>query len=636
MATQVHRIANLETSLGEDVLLLASMTFTDRMNEPFELSLVAYSERGDLRPADLLGQPVSVRLDLPGGTARHVHAVCTECAQEGFGLRFHEYRLTARPWWWLLSRTADCRIFQRQTVPQIVKEVVDKLGFSDYEMRLTGSYPVWDYCVQYRESDLAFLSRLLEHEGIRYFFEHSSSRHTLVLTDDWTGHHAVSGYDMVPYFPPTSAADTRERDHLSSWSFRESFQPGQYATTDYDFTAPSKSLRASSVKPREYVHGDLEVYDYPAEPGPLEASGTDRIAKLRMEELQSCYRTARGSGNALGLATGGRFRLHGYPREDLNIDYVIVNSVLTYQGDPYATGTASSSPPQVTLEAAELRAPYRPARITSKPVVHGAQTAVVVGSAGDEITTDRYGRVKVQFHWDRLGKRNENSSCWVRVSQPWAGKGWGAVYIPRIGEEVVVSFLEGDPDRPIITGRVYNGTQDVPYELPGSASCSGIKSRSTPGGSNDNFNELRFEDKKGAEEVHLQAERDYTALIKHDRSVEVENDETLKTDRDRSTQIGRNDTVQVGKNSALTAGEKITFTTGAASITMQENGDIEIKGRSITIDGSLKVAVSGGQQIEASSVQIKAKGTQVQVQGTMLDLKASGVATLQGSLTKIN
>jgi type VI secretion system secreted protein VgrG len=420
-------------------------------------------------------------------------------------------------------------------------------------------------------------------------------------------------------------------------------------------------LKTHTVK-SGHAHGDLEIFDYPAElpsrkdmdATALEATESARIAKMRLEELQAGHFVARGQGNAMGLAAGGLFSLTKYPRADLNKKYLIVAANCSLTANPHETGAAASTDFNVDVEAIDSRTQFRPPRITPKPVVQGAQTATVVGKKGEEIDTDEFGRVKVQFHWDRKGRNDEQSSCRVRVAQVWAGQEWGAMHIPRIGQEVIVGFLEGDPDRPIITGRVYNGEHKPPYKLPDNATQSGIKTRSTKGGGAKTFNEIRFEDKKGEEKLHLHAEKDF--------SVDVENDATWRVGLDEDSPARSKKGAakfEVGKTVLIDAGDEITLVTGNAKIVMKKNGDITVTCKNLTVKASdsinmkaskavqiegqqqvgvkgLKVGVDGTTNVDVKSLNVAVKGdVSAKIEGTMLDLSANAIASLKGALTKI-
>ncbi|MDF1553078.1 MAG: type VI secretion system Vgr family protein [Deferrisomatales bacterium] len=538
--------------LGDDVLLFRSLRAVEELGRLFELELEVDCEDHQLTFDDILGQNLTVRVDQGAGSPRFFSGFVSRFSQAERSGEYVRYRATLRPWLWFLTRTADCRIFQGKTVPEIIKEVFREQGFSDFEELLSGSYRTWEYCVQYRETDFNFVSRLMEQEGIYYYFTHQDGKHTLVLSDSYSSHDLLPGLEQIPYYPPGDRA-IRE-GHISEWAITRDVQPGAYALNDFDFEKPRASLKTLSSVSRGHDRSDYEVYDYPGEF--LAPGDGETYARVRLEELQAQYERAEAKGDALGLAVGGLFALSGYPREDQDREYLILTAVHDLEEQAARSGGDSSGLTyECRFSVVDSQQPYRSPRTTPKPVVQGPQTAVVVGKAGEEIWTDKYGRVKVQFHWDRQGKMDENSSCWVRVAQVWAGKGWGGVHVPRIGQEVIIEFLEGDPDRPIVTGRVYNADCMPPYELPGNATQSGIQSRSTKGGGAENCNELRFEDKKGEEHLLIHAEKD--------QQIEVENDESHSVGHDRTKSVGNDETVSVGANRTEDVGENESITIGA-------------------------------------------------------------------------
>ena len=643
MATQEHRSFDFKTPLGKDVLLVRQMSGTEALSEPYQWDLDLLSEKGDINADDLLGQKVALAFTMANGKKRYFHGYVTELSQGGWLQRYYRYHATVRPWYWLLTRTADCRIYQEMTVPQIFEKVVQQYGFTDYELRLSGTYQTREYCVQYRETDFNFLSRLLEHEGIYFFFEHAETKHTLVLMDDPGQHKTFEGYETVPYYGPGGKDALRERDHLEAWSYTKAVQSGSFATTDFDFEKPRKSLASSATISRQHQQSTFEVFDYPGALSQLESSQSDVTTKIRIQELQAGYMVANGHGNAAGLAAGWKFTLDKFPRKDLNIAYVITRASYALSTDVYESGSHHDTPTfEVWIDAIDARTPFRSPRLTRKPMIHGAQTAMVVGPAGEEIYTDKYGRVKVQFPWDRYGKQDEQSSCWIRVAQLWAGKGWGMIQVPRIGQEVMVTFLEGDPDRPIITGRVYNGDSMPPYGLPGNATQSGMKSRSSKGGGDANFNEIRFEDLKGAEQLYIHAERnqdgvvenDQTHFVGHDRTKTVNHDEKTQVGNDRteavghceSITIGMNRTEQVGVNEQINIGANRTESVGAnetiaitanrtiavgasetASVALLRTHNVGIN-ELINIGAAQEVNVGAAQMITVGAAQITSVG----------------------------
>jgi type VI secretion system secreted protein VgrG len=535
-----------------------------------------------------------VTVALRDDAKRHFHGYVTRFGLGAHRGRYHGYQAAVRPWLWFLTRTADCRIFQEQTVPDIVKKVFEDHGIADFEFKLFRSYRKWTYCVQYRESDYNFIARLLEHEGIYWYFKHSDSAHKLVLVDSQSVHDAVPGFESLPYFENAAQAPP-DTDYISQWTFAREVKTGQVVTTSYDFERPSTSLEVEKKKQRSYELSDYEQFDYQGDY--TQANDGTHWADNRMDELQSRFELLRGSSNAQGLCSGHLLKLARHPREDQNAEYLLTSeSVQAHQ----ATGESGSSHTfncdfSAMPSAQQFRAPRR----TPKPFVQGPQTAIVVGSSGDEIYTDKYGRVKVQFHWDRYGQKNEKSSCWVRVSQPWAGKGWGGVSIPRIGQEVVVDFLEGDPDQPLIVGRLYNAAQMPPFELPAGAVISGIKSKTHKGAG---YNEMSMDDTPGKEKFTIHGQYDMGTTVLHNQTSTVKNDRTDKVDVDDSETVGNNQTQTIGVNQTIKVGSNRKKTiggsetvnvTGHRSETVNAGEDVTVNGtRSHTVNGLQTTTIS--------------------------------------------
>jgi len=515
--TQKHRIFAANTPLGEDVLVFYRMIATEQLGRLFEYEVELLSEKTYIPLVDVLGKNVTIRMQLPearGSGTRYFNGFVTRFSYLGVhGMRYGAYRAILSPWLWFLTRTADCRIFQNKTVPAIIESIFQENGFTDFRKSLSGQYRSWEYCVQYRETDFNFVSRLMEKEGIYYYFEHENGKHTLVLADSYSAHSAFPNYSEVPFYPP-DAMQMKERDHLYEWVVEKQVQPGGYALNDFDFAAPPKNLRKVLSMPKNHAMAKFEMYDYPGEY--TEQGDGEHYAKVGLEELLAQHKVVQAEGVARGLATGYLFNLTNSGNQDQDRQYLVVSATYELQADPYISmpEPESRKPYQVRITAIDAQQPYRAPRITPKPVVQGPQTAIVVGPEGEEIYTDQYGRVKCHFHWDRYDNANEQSSCWIRVAQSWAGKKWGTLYLPRIGQEVIVDFLEGDPNRPIITGRVYNGANMPPYTLPDKKTMSTLKSLSSKGGGG--FNELRFEDDKGKEQIFLHGERDEDIRIKND------------------------------------------------------------------------------------------------------------------------
>lgn len=594
--SQQVRSVSITTPLGEDVLLLKSMSGSEQLGRPFHFELQLLSEDQNISFEKIMGLEVTIRVDLAGGKqARFFHGLINRFSLVGVEGEMTLYSASVVPWFWFLTRVTDCRIFQSKTVPDILKEVFQEFGYSDLKDSLTSSYRTWEYCVQYRESYFNFLSRLLEQEGIYFYFEHEDGKHTMVLADGPSAHVPCPGYAQLSFRPQQSGGVPGE--FISHWKIDKQVMSGAYMHRDFNFTKPKTLLESASNLPRDHAMAEFEVYDYPGE-FPESADG-DAYASVRMQQLQMPYEVGHGVTNARGLLCGGTFKMKDFPREDQN-DRDLVVSQIHHQihSDSFAAGGSPAQPVyRATFQTIAKEEHFRALRITPKPQIAGVQTAIVTGPSGEEIHTDEYGRVKVQFHWDRLGKKDENSSCWVRVSQNWAGKKWGGIFLPRIGQEVIIEFLEGDPDRPIITGRVYNGDQTIPYELPANKTQSGVKSRSSKDGTPDNFNEIRFEDKKGSEEVYIHAEKDQNNVVENNETTQVGVNRTENVGNDETITIGNNRTEQVGVNETISIGSNRTETVGA-----NESITIAIS-RARTVGVNDAITVGAAQEITVGAAQ---------------------------------
>jgi len=610
----MRRVMEVTTPLGDD-LLFHRLHAREEVSRLFEYQLDLLSPKSNINLDDVLGKSFTVKLELPNSKFRHFNGYVTRFAQGGTHGRYNTYHATLRPWLWFLTRTADCKIFQEQTIPDIIKAVFGDHSAADFKNDLTGNYHKWNYCVQYRETDFNFLSRLMEQEGIYYYFTHADGRHTLVLADSYSKQSPFPGYEQVHYVSSDKLKQP-EQDHVSEWRFTREIQPVVYAIEDYDFERPSVDLATKQKVTRKHDHADCEVYDYPGEY--LQKADGDHYVQARLDELQSQFELAHGTCNARGLSVGRTFKLVGQPRDDQNREYMVLSANYQLEFSEYEAMEAGGASYSCSFSVLSTKQPYRPQRLTPKPIVQGPQTAVVVGPDGDEIYTDKYGRVKVQFHWDRYGKKDENSSCWVRVSHPWAGKNWGFVAIPRIGQEVIVDFLEGDPDEPIITGRMYNAEQMPPYALPANMTQTGILSRSSKGGSGANANEFRFEDKKGSEQVYLHAEKnqdisvenDETHSVGHDRSKTIDNDETTTVKHDRTETVNNNETIKIGVNRTENVGSNETITVGSnRSVTVgaTETKKVALQ-RTHLVGANETIGIIGAQEVGIGGMQAIAVG----------------------------
>lgn len=536
-------------------LRVVEFTIRERISSPYEVELNLASE-DEVSFDDVIGKEGLLTI-LGEEADRYAHGIANQFMQTGsieeapVGTRFYLYRATVVPSLWLLSLEQDCRIFQNKSVPDIVKKILEERGITGdrYSFRLQGQYQPRDYCVQYRETDLNFISRLLEEEGIFYFFEHTEDKHLLVFGDSTVNYQPIQGKTEVT-FNPTHGMVQKE-EFVTNFVLSRQIRTGKVTLRDFNFEKPSLDLTSQDQKD---FYQKLEVYDYPGEY--TEGRRGKNLAKLRLQEAAMYKDRAEGQSFCPRFVPGFTFSLVDHELDSFNMEYLFVE--IFHSGsqpqslEEHAHGSSGFKysnqffgiPSSVVL---------RPEITTPKPIVEGAQTAIVVGPKGEEIYTDEHGRVKVQFHWDREGKYDEKSSCWIRVSQVWAGAGWGAIHIPRVDHEVIVDFLEGDPDQPIITGRVYHGTNVPPYNLPGDKSRSTIKSNSYPGG--DGFNELRFEDAKGSEEVYLHSQKDWTIVIENDKNQTVIHDEIHSVGNNRSKKVGNSQEEKIGRDKLIEVGD---------------------------------------------------------------------------------
>jgi type VI secretion system secreted protein VgrG len=641
---QEDRLIGIDTPLGKDVLLLQGFTGHEAISRLFSFQLDLLSEKNSISFKDIIGQNVTIRVTLADGARRYFNGVVSRFAQSGSDLRFAHYQMEVVPWLWFLTRIADCRIFQNMTIPDIIKKVFSSRGFSDFKDSLTATYDQREYCAQYRESDFNFVSRLMEQYGISYFFQHDDGKHTLVLADAASAYQPCPGQSKAQY--NLTHGDLHAEDVVTAWHMEQELRTGKYSLTDYNFETPSTSLLANEPTIVS-VNGNsnFEIYDYPGEY--LNKSQGESLTKIRMQEEEASHLVVSGSSVCRAFTSGYKFELQDHYRDDANDTYLLTEvQHVASVGASYTTGDAGTGAQysnQLTCIPASV--PFRPARVTPKPFVQGPQPALVVGKSGEEIWTDKYGRVKVQFYWDRLGKKDENSSCWIRVSHPWAGQGWGSVSIPRMGQEVIVEFLEGDPDRPIIMGRVYNAEQMPPYGLPASQVISGLKTNSTKGGGG--YNEMSMDDTKGKEQITIHAQYDMGTTVEHDDTQTVHNNRTIGVDGTHTETIKKDTTITVtdGKETNTVkqeivitsqtahihgmASTEIQLEVGASKLLMKSDGSIELKGVNITIDGSESVTTHGMSVTSKADVDHNTKGTIVVSEGAATN-------TVKGAMVMLN
>jgi type VI secretion system secreted protein VgrG len=673
--TQSGRTLAITTPLGADVLLLAGFSGREEMSRLFSYQLDLLSTKLDIAAADIVGKQVTFSVFRPEGTPRYFNGyVCRFAAGEMHRQGLRRYRAEVVPWLWFLTRTADCRIFQDKTVPQIIEQIFKDLGFTAYEMGVKRTYPKWEYCVQYRETDFNFVSRLAEQEGIFYFFKHENGKHTLVLADQ------TSAYKDCPDKEISYLPGTPTFGNITRWEHQYEFRPGKWAQTDYYFETPSTSLMTNATSLVKLSGNDkLEVYDYPGE-YEKKADGEAEI-KIRMEEEEVHYDVVAGSGSTWTFAPGLKFKMKSHEcANEAGKGYVITAIDHSAVEGSFVAGEAPGELYSNSFTCIPDAVVFRPARITPKPVVQGVQTAVVVGPKGEEIYTDKYGRIKVQFYWDREGKKDEKSSCWMRVAQPIAGKRWGMSFWPRIGQEVVVTFLEGDPDRPLVTGCVYNAEQMPPYLGDGPDSkhkadnkVSGFKSSTTLGGTG--FNELRFDDTKDKQQIFLHAERNMDVRVKNESMETVishrhlivgsEKDSKKSDQRELVTQhkhqtIKGNQVENIQGNMELLVGggeggnqdivikkDKKELVEGDNHVHVKKNRNEKVDmSQSLTVGMNQQEKVGQNHALEAGmAIHIKAGMTLVLEAGVQLSLKAganfidlspAGIAISGAPLVMIN
>ena len=631
--TQKSRLLAIETVLGADVLALRSVGVQEQISRLFQIEAELSSDNGLIKFDDVVGHNATVRLQVGDKDTRYFNGFVSRFVQVANQGGYAHYRATLVPWLWFLTRTADCRIFLEKKVPEIVEEVFKGHGFNDYQLKLSGSYKVLEYCAQYRETDFNFVSRLMEQAGIYYFFTHENGKHTLVLADSASAHSPFPGYEDIIFSELEKGANTREV--VTDWSVEKEVQTVAYALNDFDFKKPKASLRSIKDVTRQHGAAQFEIYDYPGEY--VELAEGARLAQVRLDELQSQHDIRRGKTLARGLAAGSTFKLKQHPRADQNCEYLVTGVTLNADAGEYASGGGGGGDFfSCSFTVIEKAQQFRAARLSTKPVVHGLQTAIVVGPSGEEIHTDKFGRVKVQFHWDRYGKADENSSCWMRVSQSWAGKQWGAIYLPRIGQEVIVEFLEGDPDRPLITGRVYNGEAMPPYDLPAEKTKSTLKSNSSKGGGG--FNEIRFEDKKGDEQVFIHAEKDEDIRVKNDAREWIGNERhlTVKKDQLELVEGDKHSTVK-GDRLSTVKGDHGETTKGGHFAKIDGDDHLTVGGAQSTkigADASLKVGSNWNNEA-AKKFSLKA-GTDVHVKaGMTFGLEAGTSVHIKGGTTVV-
>ena len=664
--TQDNRPISATTPLGKDRLLLTGVKGTEGISQLFSFQLDFLALNETPVPFDkLLGQKITAEFAAP---KRYFNGIVVRISEGERDEIFTSYQIEIVPQFWLLTRRAQSRIFQHLSVPNILKKVLEGL---DVDYQLQGSYFDRDYCVQYRETDFAFACRLMEEEGIFYFFKHTDSGHTMVVADTALSHPEVP--DGSPLIYENVTGGTRKEERIHDWAKVQELRSGKCTLWDHCFELPHKHLEADksiqisvdvgTVTHQLKVGGNdkMELYDFPGEYAQrfdgIAPSGGDRGADvqkifedntrtvgIRMQQEAVPALRSEGTSNCHRLVSGYKFTLDRHFNADG--EYLLVSVQHTATMNAYRSQQeAFSYTNRFTCIPCAL--PFRPLRVTPRPSVQGSQSAVVVGPPGEEIFTDKYGRVKVQFHWDRQGKNDADSSCWIRVATHWAGKSWGGIHLPRIGQEVIVDFLEGDPDNPIIVGSVYNADQMPPFALPGNKTQSGIRTRSSPGGNPATCNEFRFEDKMGSELVFLHAEKDSQISVEHnedhtvghDRSVKVEHDESEQVLNNRTAVVGNNEDVTIAVNRSTTVGASERRTVGASRTTEVGGSDSHTVGGSLstTVGGAITTTAGGAISTTAGGIITTTAGGAIAITaGAALTITAGGTVAINAPAILLN
>jgi type VI secretion system secreted protein VgrG len=637
--TQEQRSIAIKTPLADDELLLTAFEGTEYISDLFEFQVDVLSSNHGVKPEQLVGKTVTVTIqNKQNRTFNGYISRFTYGEIKADNLR--KYHLTMVPWLWFLSKTNNHRIFQNKSTKDIVSQVFKDLGFNDFDFKATGNPQPREYCVQHNESDLNFVSRLLEEDGIAYFFTQDGDKHTLVLVDEQNAYQECSETNLQ------YSKGNQPNTQITHWEHVYEFRKGRWSLGDYDFNQPKKSQFQTTGSTSKFANAnEYEHYEY----SPYHDFAVRKeLSKKRIEAEESPMDVVEASSDCSSFYAGGKFKLEKHAVADEQGTYIITAIRHRATDSSYLAGHESQSEYSNDFSCIPDSVHYRPALRHQKPIMRGPQSALVVGPAGEEIYIDELGRIKVKFYWDRNKECNENNTCYLRVMQPWAGSGWGTSFIPRIGMEVVVNFFEGDPDRPVVSGSLYNGDNAPPFD---SKTHSGIRTRSTKKGTASNCNELRFDDLKGAEQIYVHAEMNMDTEVEHDETLSVDNDrtktighdETSSIGNDRSKSVGNDQTETVGNNKSITvsnnhsesisknktldvggnhhesigkdmsisigsnlsedagkkvtisAGDQITLKTGSASITMKSNGDITIKGNNINLKGSGNVTIKGSK-----------------------------------------
>jgi type VI secretion system secreted protein VgrG len=647
-----------------DTLYVLEFHGEESLSSLFHFRIDLAAETGSLSFSSILGKPALLTVTGEKGP-RYVHGIVAAFQQRETARKFTMYHAVVVPKVWKLTQRRDCRIFQKtndgeKNAKEIVSKILEGvLAESEFEFKLKNNQdpPEREYCVQYRESDWAFVSRLLEEEGIYYYFEHSTDKHVLKLRNDYQQHPAIESEEKVAFHPPGQGLPGEE--HITRFFYEERIRTEKVTLQDFNFKKPSVNLKEGRPKDKDSL---LEIYDYPGEYTSTSEGGD--LAQIRLEEQKTQAQEADGDSDCVRMVPGYYFQLTDHERFGAADSDKYTITWMHHDGNKHGDLEAGAADLRIRYENSFRCMPrkivFRPPRVTPRPLVKGTQTAIVTGPKDEEIYTDEHGRVKVHFHWDRLGKSDENSSCFIRASQLWAGQSWGAMHIPRIGQEVVVDFLEGDPDRPIITGRVYHGENTPPYTLSDEKTKSTLKSNTTTGGKG--YNELRFEDNKGKEEVFLHAQRDYNQNVLGNMSTSVKGNQSVSVGGNQTIHVKGVQTVTVqgkhgqkGKHGSLKVTGDLTLeSTNEIAIQCPSKLTLDVKGTSSTMTPGKMVLTSGkGATVTLNEADIFVEATTIEVAGgasafvvsggifqaggtAKADLTSTGPTTVTGTPVQLN
>lgn len=652
-------------------LTLRRAVIREKLSTATHTTIEFQSANKAVRMYEMMGKKMRVHMKTLAGEVRVFPGLCVSVENLGTRGGMGQYVAEVRPWFWLLQRTKNSRIFQEKTVVEIIEDVFSQHGISDFATELTETYDRLTYCVQYRESDFDFVSRLMEQEGIYYFFESelgSNAVEKMILCDDVSAHSKAREHSGIE-FRARDTSDLRAEDKITEWAAEVSLTTGKVTLDDFDFTAPKSDLKAVSAKQLgEHNYTELEIYDVPGRQridglgATMEISRGEKLARVRLEAEMVNFLKLRGASAVRTLGTGMTFKMKGHPVKLLNAEYLVTESVHYLQvltdardyGIPHDLSAqnmdflenAQKSAYSCVLGAIPKRVPFRAPLTTPWPEIAGMHTAIVVGPAGEEIYTDKYGRIKVLFHWDRRDVDDETASCWVRVVTPWSGNNWGIVAIPRIDQEVAIQFEEGDPDRPICTGMLYNENTMPPYELPENKTQTGIRTDSTKDVKDAKaYNELMFEDKSGEELVSVQAQKDHQVLVKDKSSLTIGFDAMDFGEHDGAYSLST--VVKQNVSQKITDGDRyVTLEKGNDEKTLKQ-GDMTVKvslGK-ISMEAMQEISLKVGAStitIKPAEVSIKSPIIKIQADGMaevkspLTTVKGDAMLTLNGGLTMIN